>query len=492
LVNESQDQVSVLLGSAGTGKSTILKEILWAAKERNQKVIGLAPSAIASREVLRGMAFTEADTIASYLQNKELQQKSKGATIIIDEASMIGLRTFHRIRKVAIKNHNRIILSGDPSQLSSPERCDALRLIIDKSRPKIGAINVIQRQNPNPAYKSAIELLAKGKTRKGYERLDRMGAVIQIEDNEKRLEYIADQYLKSIEAKRSVLVVTPTNKESMNINMKVRAVLKSRGRIQEMDRSFIMHKNLSFTASQKQDASLYEDGMSVQFFRMRKGIKAGVHYDVQTSEANEGVSIRERGTNKTTILPIQDHELFQVYQKGKIDFSVGDQIAITQNGKTKQKNTRISNGQNFTIKSFTANGDIELNTGKVLDKGFANWGYSYCSSIHKAQGKTSDDVLVSIGDGSIMAVNDKSFYVGASRAREKIKIITQDKAHLKEAVNKSGERMSGRELADKEKAKSLQILRRRYYDLQNQEIQKDERTKERTENQLRRTFDLQR
>lgn len=485
----SQDQLTILSGGAGTGKSSILSEIRDGIEEVGGKVIAIAPSATASRDVLREKGFKDADTIAAFLRNKDLQEKTKDQTILVDEASLIGINTILKLQHIAEKQNARLILSGDTKQLNSPEAGDAMRLIVQKVQPTVAGIDIIQRQRSNPKYLRAVEMLAKGKIRKGFLRLDQMGAVIEIQDQKERHDYIAEQFLKSIAQKRSALIIAPTNIERLMINERVRAELKNRGRIQGKDRQVTIQRNLSLTLSQKKDISQYEQGQSIQYFQnVKGGIKAGTRYEVEGVNKDGQVLIKDVNSQNVISMPLDYAEHFQVYRKDKINVSVGEQILITQNGRTKQK-TRVNNGQQFTIKSFKRNGDIELSSGKIIDKNFGYVDHAYCTTVHKSQGKTCDDVYLAIGSMSLPAVTEKTFYVGASRASKTIQIVTDHKDVLKDTVSRSGERMSAKELADKQKEKTMWARRVAYYNYQTEQIIKNERGKQKPEIELHQSYE---
>src|SRR5262249_33982549 len=88
---ESPDAVILRRGAAGGGKTTLLKEAGEGMEANGIRAVALAPSADASRGVLREEAkIAEADTIARFLQDRQYQERARGGVILIDEASMVG------------------------------------------------------------------------------------------------------------------------------------------------------------------------------------------------------------------------------------------------------------------------------------------------------------------------------------------------------------------------------------------------------------------
>lgn len=456
----STDRVSILSGAAGVGKSTLLAEVREAAEQRGKHIVAIAPSTGASRGVLREKGFEGADTIAMFLNNRELQKQAQGQIILVDEASLIGTQTMLRIFDTAHKLNGRVIISGDARQHSSPEAGDALRLLQQKASLKIAEVDQNLRQGNSPEYKKAVDLLASGQVRQGFNKLDKMGAVIEIEDAASRHEKIAEEYVRSLEAGRTALAVSPTHAEGRLITEAIREKMRERGRIDTNEQTFTIQKNLSFTEAQKKDQAMFENGMTVQFHQNFKGnYKAGQPYEV-TKTKNGEVQIAVPGEKKLP-LPMDAHPHFQVFRKEELKLSKGDIIRITHNGRTRENN-RLHNGQTLLVKGFTKDGHIQVTGGKTLDKNFANFNYGYVSTSHAAQGQDSKVVLIAQSTMSFGASNDKQFYVSASRGTETIKIYTDDKDALKSAVAKSGDRMSAKDVAQGHYGRERR--RQRYYD----------------------------
>ena len=168
-----------------------------------------------------------------------------------------------------------------------------MRLLQDKAKLKVASVNTILRQKNNPDLKRAIEDLAAGKTKRGFNRLDTLGAVIEEPDLAKRHERLAQDYVASLEAKRSALIISPTHAEGEMITAAVRAKMKARGRIGQEDREFTIQKGLSFTESQKKDSAMYEPGMVIQFHQNHKGgFKAGNRYRVTGKDKQGRVLVK--------------------------------------------------------------------------------------------------------------------------------------------------------------------------------------------------------
>lgn len=459
----SRDFVTVLEGGAGTGKSSLLSEIQSAAKQAGKEIVAVAPSANASRSVLREKGFADSDTIATLLQNKVLQEKLRNNLLILDEAGMVSNNTMLEILKLAKEKSARVILSGDAKQHSSVDAGDALRILQERGQLKTATVRTVIRQQKNHAYRDAIQSLADGQILKAFNKLDKMNAVVEIDDTEKREAQIATDYVSSLKSGRSALVVAPTHAEGRSITEAIRKKLKKEKIITGKERSFDTLRNLSMTESQKKDVAQYETGMQIRFHQnIPGGFKAGQHFKVVKDEQSGRCQLHSVSDDKTYPMPVQHAAKFEVFREQQTEIAKGDLIGIRVNAKT-MEGTRIHNQQSYTVRGFTKDGDIQLSNGKTLDKNFRHFSHAHVITSYASQGKDVEDVFLAQGAQSIPGTNAQQFYVAASRGRERCLIYCDDKAELKKAIIRSGDRMTAKEVADQHHQRLSRANRLRYY-----------------------------
>src|SRR5665213_206933 len=102
-----------------------------------KSVVMLAPSAQASRGVLRDEGFKDADTLARFLLDDKMQATAANGIIWLDEAGLVGTKTMAALFDVAGTVNARIVLAGDKRQMASVERGSALRTLEDIARLQI-------------------------------------------------------------------------------------------------------------------------------------------------------------------------------------------------------------------------------------------------------------------------------------------------------------------------------------------------------------------
>jgi hypothetical protein len=82
-----------------------------------------------------------------------------------------------------------------------------------------------------------------------------------------------------------------------------------------------------------------------------------------------------------------------------------------------------------------------------------------------SQGKTTDVALVAMGSESFSAASREQFYVSVSRGRDAVRIYTDDKESMRDAIKGSGARLSATELMEGVNLKPkprLEALRRAF------------------------------
>lgn len=145
-------------------------------------------------------------------------------------------------------------------------------------------------------------------------------------------------------------------------------------------------------------------------------------------------------------LPLKESERFQVFEEREILVGQGEQIRITRNGKS-VNDRRLNNGNVFTVEKFKKNGNIVLSNGAELDGKHGHFTYGYCQTSHSSQSKSVRDVLVAQSEDSFVASSREQFYVSVSRGKESIRIYTDRRLGLQEAVGNTAARQSAIELA---------------------------------------------
>src|SRR5579872_339113 len=463
VILNSRDRVTGLKGGAGTGKTRMLLSTVEAIRAAGNEVYAFAPSADAA-DVLHAEGFGDAATVERLLIDPEMQKRVNGQVLLVDEAGLLSVKDMKRLFDVATDQNARVILSGDTAQHSGVTRGDALRILEKNAGLKCGRLKQIRRQT-DERYRSAVAAIAEadrlgpdGRTQlqAGIEALDAMGAIIET-PGEDRYRRIARDYAAAVSERRqggmykSALVVSPTHREAERVTEAIREVLKESGRLARAEREFTVLRSLNLTEAERTDYANYQPGQIVQFHQNAKGFKRTERVTIK-SAGMDGVHVM-RAHGDELLLPLLEAKKFQVYRPEKLSLAEGDKIRITQNGYVPEARpgirggkTRLNNGAVYEVKGFTATGDIELANGFVVPKCYGALAHGYVVTSQASQGKTVDNVLVALGSDSLAAANREQFYVSVSRGREAVRLYTDDKEAMMDAVQGSAARLSAMEL----------------------------------------------
>ena len=449
----SQDQLTMIRGAAGTGKTTLFKTLVPEIEKTGKQAFLFAPTAEASRDVLKKEGFEKADTVAKFLIDKKLQEQTKGQVLIIDEAGMLGSQNMSAILELAQKNKSRVVLSGDPKQHTAVLRGDAMRLLRDVGKIEQVSMETIYRQK-NKTYRTAVKEISDGNIKTGFSILDGMGSIKEINPTETS-QKLVDDYLKVRKEKKSALVVTPTREQMKAINKDIREGLKENKLIGKREKNFTIYENHHLTIVQKQDSRFYKKDQIIQARQnlpsSNGGIKKGSALIVKEVKNKQVIIIDHQG--KDHILPTQKAKDYDLYSAKEISLSKGDEIRIVNKNGFDEQGKRLDNKTTLKVNGFTKEGHIKAikqsankNTEFILNKEHGNFEYAYAITSYSSQGKTVDKIIISQPATTFLASNEKQFYVSVSRGRENVAIYTDDKEELLTYIQRHGDRQGATEL----------------------------------------------
>jgi conjugative relaxase-like TrwC/TraI family protein len=441
-IGRSTDRVIVVEGDAGTGKTDALQVAIPGI---NTPGVMLAPSADASRGVLRSKGFPNANTLAKFLQDKEFQQQARDGFILLDEAPLAGFKDVDQLMKVAKEIGARVILQGDRKQHGSVQRGNLFPVLERFAGLPTGRLTEIWRQQ-HDGYKQAVASLAKGDMTGGFDRLAALDWVKETSSNAP----LVDDYMAALDANKSVIVVAPTHIDGDEITAEIRNRLKEAGIIGKDERVFEQLKPLSWTEAERGDLGRYEGNEVLRFHRNSGTFRAGQR--VRVADWKPGQHVGKASD-------------FSVYESASIAIAAGDRLRATAGGKTKDGKHKFDNGYSCEVAGFTEGGDIRLKNGWVIAKDFAHLTHNYVTTSHASQGKTLDRVMISMGNESVPAINAQQFYVSVSRGRDKATVYSDLPAdELRQLIQRADNRKAATELmghATPKRTHRLRTLARR-------------------------------
>ncbi|HWW55397.1 MAG TPA: MobF family relaxase [Sphingopyxis sp.] len=438
----SRNRITAVQGYAGTAKTTtVLATFAREAKVRGVSAVALAPTASAAM-VLGEALGTRGDTVARHLLVPEGSAPGQPVAWIVDEASLLSARDTARLFDLAEQQDARIILVGDVKQLGSVEAGAAFAQL-QGAGMETATLGEIVRQS-NAATKQAVLASIEGDAKKALAALDRGGGqIIEHADRTGRFAAIADRYAGLDKAARArTLVIEPSREGRDALTANIRAALVRSGSLSGPAVAIESLVNKGLTRAEARDPLSYDRGDVVRFTRdyADKGVARGEAYRVEAVDAAKAAialksedgrevdwRLRQWGAGKVQAFATQNMEL---RTGDNIRFTRNDREAGRINGARGEVTAIDEQARTATV--IGARGQTQtLDLDAARDRHIA---HAYVDTAFAAQGRTADHVIIHADSKATNLVDQKSFYVGISRAKQSATIFTNDRVKLVSAI----------------------------------------------------------
>jgi len=419
MILNTKDRYNAVQGDAGTGKTYALgtlKKIL----KNDIEIVGLSYTGKATAGLEE--VGIKSHTLHSFLQQdrEEKRDKDKAKLYIVDETSLVGSKQIHQLMKISQKENSRVIFIGDIKQFSSIQAGNAF-FDMQKFGIKTVKLKETQRQKSN-ITKAIVKAYNQGNTDRALELLKENKLFKEIEEYEKRIDYIVETYLN----KNQPLILTSTNQERKEINHQIRNKLENPNQEHQFtikESKQIHASNAYFSESYEVDDIISINGAIAKFKRGEKGRVISSDKNILKIETNSK-QIKEIDLSRYATE-------INAYTETTKSFKINEKIIFSKN----IKNSPIKNGVMGTITDIK-NGNIttELQNGKSYSFNINEYNYidyAYAITDIKSQGVSANSILV-LANSRISSKN--SFYVQVTRAKESIEVVTDNKELLEEKI----------------------------------------------------------
>lgn len=439
----SRNRITAVQGYAGTAKTTtVLATFAREAEARSVTVVALAPTASAAMTLGEALG-TRGDTVARHLLVPESAAAGQPVVWIVDEASLLSARDTARLFELAEQHDTRVILVGDMKQLGSVEAGAAFAQL-QTAGMETAKVGEIVRQT-NVATKDAVLASIEGDAKKALAALDcGGGAIIEGADRAERFAAIAERYASVDRATRAqTLVIEPSREGRDALTADIRQALAQSGALRGPVLAVESLVNKGLTRAEARDPLSYDKGDVVSFTQdyADKGVARGEAFRVEGIDpAKAVVALRsEDGREVDWRLRQWGAGKVQVFAPHNIDLRIGDSIRFTRNDREVNRingargQVTAIDEQARTATVIGARGQTQiLNLNAARDRHIA---HAYVDTAFAAQGRTADHVIIHVDSKATNLVDQKSFYVGISRAKQSATIFTNDRAKLVSAIN---------------------------------------------------------
>ena len=439
----SRNRITAVQGYAGTAKTTtVLATFAREAEARGVSVVALAPTASAAM-VLGEALGARGDTVARHMLSPGQSASGQPAAWIVDEASLLSAGDTARLFDLAEKHRARIVLVGDVKQLGSVEAGAAFSQLQTAGMETAKLAEIVRQTNS--ATKDAVLASIEGDAKKALAALDRGGgAIIEGADRAERFASIADRYAELDKASRArTLVIEPSREGRDALTTDIRQALVQTGALSGPAVTVESLVNKGLTRAEARDPLSYDKGDVVRFSQdyADKGVVRGEAFRVEgVDPAKAAIALRsEDGREVDWRLRQWGAGKVQVFEAQRLELRAGDSIRFTRNdreaGRVNDARVEVTavNADTRTATVRGSRGQVQtLRLDTARDRHIA---HGYVDTAFAAQGRTADHVIVHADSRATNLVDQKSFYVGISRAKQSATIFTNDRAKLVSAIN---------------------------------------------------------
>ena len=223
--------LSVVIGVAGAGKSTMLDSARRAWEAGGYTVKGATLSGIAA-ENLENASGIPSRTLASWERSwsKDYDQLTERDVLVIDEAGLVGTRQLARILEAVEHAGAKVVLVGDPEQLQAIEAGAPFRGIAAQA----GVVELTEvRRQKHDWQKEATHQLATGRTEQALTAYEQEHRVKASPDREAAREAMIASWQRGGEERPadSRLMLAYTRADVQALNTRVRQLRQAAGEL---------------------------------------------------------------------------------------------------------------------------------------------------------------------------------------------------------------------------------------------------------------------
>lgn len=384
----NSNNVVIITGGPGTGKTTIIKNVIDIYKSHGKKVVLCAPTGRAAKRMTE-MTGEEAKTLHRLLEIGKIEKDNEftimnyevapidADVIIVDEASMVDIYLMNYLLN-GIYQGTKLILVGDTDQLPSVGPGSVLKDIINSERIKTIFLDEIFRQ----AAQSKI-IVNSHRVNDGEYFLDKEEQEGLKDDffyiKEKSQDIMLDQIISLCKGRlknfgdydffENIQILSPTKKGLLGTK--------------ELNKK--LQEELNPSSDEKNEKKVGE----VIFREGDRVMQVKNNYDIYWEKGNTLSLTYENGTG------IFNGELGKIV---KIDF-LNKQIKI------------LFDDEKEAWYAFSDMDQIE---------------HAYAITVHKAQGSEFDVVIMVVTQSSAMLLTRNLLYTGLTRAKKLLILIGND------------------------------------------------------------------
>ena len=450
----SHDRIVAVQGVAGTGKTTMLREVLHLIGER--KAILLAPSAAAAR-VLADETGARVRTVQWFLTRygdlgnagkmAMARREHEGSVLVLDESSMTSTAQMRLLMRISERLRvARLVLVGDRGQLRAVGAGEPFRALQDAGIA-MAEMDEILRQR-DPGLKRAVKALQQGRA---TEAVRGFGEVREVPHEELGAEAARLWLALDEEQRAETAILAPTHFIRAEIHRVVREGLAREGVLHGRELEIERYVNRHLTAAQRADVRHHEPGDFVIFHSRVPPLRVDEGDACRIARAEDGFVFLDHPSGRTVRIQPGDGWVryrFGIYETARIRIRAGDRVRWTRNDK---RHDLLNGGEAVVLGIDSRRVRFDLGGEKTLslardDPQLRHIDHAWSTTVQAAQGMTRDGAIGVLDTGHGRLTGQAGLYVEASRARDRFVLVTDNRETLEEALeDNDGARLTARE-----------------------------------------------
>jgi conjugative relaxase-like TrwC/TraI family protein len=427
----SRDQISGFQGKAGTGKTTTLAAVREAAERAGFDVQGFAPTTRATQ--LLAESGMETRTLQKFVRQKD-DPEARPRFLVLDESSLASTKQVNDFLS-RVRPKDRVLLVGDVRQHEGVEAGSPFAQL-QRHGMETARLEQIVRQQEEP-LREVVGNLSAGHIKEAVDGLREQGRITEIADRRERLSAIAKDF--SDEPRNSTLVISPANKERVELNRLIHQRLQATGEISSKDYTTkILENRGELTGAERGFAGAYRPDDVIRYTTGSKkhGIGAGEYARVVAAdEKTNALTVRLEKSQRQISYDPKRLQGVTVYREAEREFSEGDRIQF----RAPYSPGRVANGELGTLEKIAKGRlTVALDSGRSVEFHIdrnRHIDHGYAVTSHSSQGQTVNRVLINADTGEPdKLLNQRMAYVATSRARLDARIYTDSDERLSAAL----------------------------------------------------------
>ena len=433
-------------GHAGTGKTTMLREVVDLAGA--ERIVALAPSSSAARTLQQETGIGTktlqwfltryrdvGDGCANDKAFATARAACQGKLLVVDEASLVSMAQMHALARIdEATGIARVALVGDQAQLRSVEAGQPFR-VLQKAGMETAVMDEVMRQRGEGLKAAVLHMI----DQKPELAIEELGPGVLEMDADELGPRAASLWLDLDAAEREATkVLAPTHLQRREITGAIREGLKAEGSLHGRTIEIDRYINLHLTRAQKGDLANWREGDVAVFHADVYGVqaKSGDIFEVIGSQDEKVLLKHPDGRTRRADPSKYLRYRVDLFETEGIELQAGERIRWTRNDHDRS----LLNGEEARILSIGPK-NLKLRTGDGRTLTLAHddpqlhfIDHAWTSTVHAAQGITCDQVIAVLDANQGAIAGQAAFYVELTRARDNAVLLTDDRDGLVEAL----------------------------------------------------------